>query len=107
MRHTLDYNCAFQPNRSPSEDRLRVQRSCDSGNLALAKWLYQNYSIDIHAYDDAVFSYACLYGNLDIAQWLWSLGSIDIHTEDGAPMRWAIEYGHTDVVKWLQSIIDV
>ena len=84
-------------------------KACKLGLLKLAKWMYNRYSIDIHADVEAAFRWCCNNGHLDVAKWLVELGKstgnqIDIHVCNEYVFSWCCYYGHLEVAKWLISM---
>ena len=79
---------------------------CESGDLRkFKKLLVDNANIDISAYNEAPFRWACKNGNLGIAKWLFKVKpSIDISAYNEYAFRCACEKGHLDVAKWLKTL---
>lgn len=47
--------------------------ACKYNFPLVAKYLYENYEIDIHIHDEYPFGLCCYSGNLELVQWFYSL----------------------------------
>ncbi len=78
---------------------------CKIGNLDGIKkiWEKTNGCVDIHAKNDAPFSWACCYGKLNVAQWLWEISDheINIRAYNDYSFIWSCNNKHEETVKWL------
>ena len=51
-------------------DYYDFESRCCDGDLNKAKWIIDNYDIDIHTHNEYCFRYSCRNGHLNIAMWL-------------------------------------
>ena len=78
--------------------------NCENGDINVAKWLYYQGKVDIHAQYEYAFRLCCQNGHLTVAKWLYSLGGVNIHTmNDDAFTRTCIN-GHLPLAQWLYSL---
>ncbi len=62
-------------------------------------------NIDISAYNEFAFRYACTNGHIEVAQWLLSVNpDINISAYHDYAFRFACRYEHLEVALWLQSL---
>ena len=88
--------------------------ACKHGKIDLAKWLVNNYKIDIHEPNgnEYAFRYSCENGHLKLTKWLVELAldkrysdkKIDIHSSDEDAFLKACENGHLELAKWLVEL---
>ena len=118
--------------KTSNKNHISIEMSfllcCGDGNLNKAKKLIQeNPTVNIIAYADQAFRYACRKGCLEVAQWLyslqninistykneyylkkinflWNTPTIDISANNEEIFRVACECGHLEVAQWLLSI---
>lgn len=76
-------------------------KACISGNIKLAKLLYQSYPIFISNYNNSIIKECSLNGHLDIILWLYS-----IYREYDYDLMFknACLNSHIDILKWIISI---
>ncbi|MEM3857933.1 MAG: ankyrin repeat domain-containing protein [Candidatus Micrarchaeaceae archaeon] len=79
------------------------KNACYTGNLELAKEIYEKYKIDIHKKNDLIFRWTCRYGHLEILKWLHSLG-VDVRVNNDQSFVLACSGGNLDVAKWLYEM---
>jgi ankyrin repeat protein len=88
-------------------EQQKFLKACRTNDIQTLQSL--DYSrINIHAYDEYAFRYACRNGHLDIVKFLLTLEPdhvrIDIHTYDEHAFLYACRNGHLDVVKFLLTL---
>ena len=85
---------------------------CEKGHIDIAKWIFANYTFDIHNYDNDEFCFniACEKGYVNMTKWLYEVNDtypVDIHNENNYPFRISCENGHLELVKWLYTLGNV
>jgi translation initiation factor 2 beta subunit (eIF-2beta)/eIF-5 len=72
----------------------------------VAKWLYEiKPEINISAYEDYAFRFACERGHLNVTKWLYEIKpEINISAENDYAFRSACANGHLNVAQWLYEI---
>ena len=108
--------------------------ACSENHLNVAKYIFNNFKIDIHYNNNDALEWACAQCNLEIAKWLCELGadihidndvifrrscyngeiefakwiyqsgSVDIHAVDDKAFKKSCEYGQIEVAKWLHQL---
>ncbi len=90
-------------------ERLFIEL-CKKGDLRGAKREYQlNPNMNISAFEEQAFCYACEYGRLRVARWLLQISqekgqSIDISAKNEYAFRYACENGHLHMAQWLLQV---
>lgn len=78
---------------------------CESGKFDIAKWLYDNYKINIHVLDDYAFRWSIINGHFKISKWLYYLDEkINISLYNNYPFSVACGSGYLEMAKWIYSI---
>ena len=102
-----DKLCLKLKEKNISSDLMDIKFSVACiDNIKLAKYIFNNYNINIHNNHECPFRLACENGNLPVAQWLYETAlkkgkPINIHIYDDIAFRHAAKFGHLEVLKWL------
>ena len=78
-------------------------KSCEFGNLKLAKLLYyNNINLNVHVKNEFSFRYACYNGHIDIIEWLLKIRpNINVRILNDSSFVYACYGGHLNIAKFL------
>ena len=86
--------------------------SCCLGHLNVVKYLLENSTkiceekIDIHLYNENLFTEACRNCHLDVVKYLWEYSKykIDVHVDEDQPIKHAYMMQNTTILNYLLCI---
>lgn len=84
--------------------------TCAYNSIETAKWLVENFDIDIHADDEAAFRFSCYCRATETAKWLYEYCNetnrkkINIHIRDDTTFIGAICNGNVETVEFLYNL---
>lgn len=97
----LEVECFLKFNVFDKVEEI-FQIACRYNRYEIAKFLVDNFGIDIHARSEYVFRKSCKYGYKDIMLWLYNLDdNVDLKIFDDYCFHKACINGHLDIAIWL------